>query len=258
MAKKRFAVNLDSKQGLDEAIDEVVAYEQYVPAGVRLSPVKYVPTGGLRKNPLNQKYFTAENEDYVQRLTEDIKARGIIVPLIAKPDGLLLAGHYRLHAAKDIELPMVPVQRVLSDLTGEQERDFLLKDNVLRRQLTPAQKEHLIRELYGEEIFRDRRGGDRKSAQAKIKGSGEPLKALHKKVEADTGGQITAGTAKRVLAKIRKERKSSRGVQKPKSKKLVFTYQTVEDLIKQLESTIKELRQQPQPNNKSPAKNAGP
>ncbi len=83
------------------------------------------------------------------------------------------------------------------------------------------------------------------------------MKSLHKKVEADTGGQITAGTAKRVLAKIRKERKSSRDVQKPKPQKLVFTYQTIEDLIKQLEGTIKELRQQLQPkrskrpNNKS-------
>ncbi len=247
MAKKRFSVDLGSKRGLDEAVDEIVAYEQYVPAGAKLSPVKYVPTKELRENPLNKKYFKAENEDYVQKLTEDIKARGIIVPLIAKPDGLLLAGHYRLYVAKDIELPMVPVQHVLSDLTVEQEREFLLKDNVLRRQLTPPQKEHLIRELYGGEIFRDRRGGDRKSTQAKIKSSHEPLKPLHKKVEEDTGGQITAGTAKRMLAKIRKERKSSKSTQQQKSQKLVFTYQTIEDLIKQLEGTIKELRQQLQP-----------
>ena len=244
MAKKQFSVQLDPKQGLAEAIDEIIAHEQYVPAGVKLSPVKYVPTKDLRENPLNKKYFRAENEDYLEKLTEDIKGRGIIVPLIAKPDGLLLAGHYRLQIAKDIELPRVPVQYVLSDLTIEQEREFLLKDNVLRRQLTPKQKEQLVRELYGEEIFRDRRGGDRKSQAAKIKSSPEPLKPLHERVAEDTGGQITAGTAKRVLAKIRKEHKGKPVKLELKPQKIAFTYQTLEDLIAQLENKITQLKKQ--------------
>ncbi len=245
MAKKSFSVDVSSKEGLTEITDEVMKYEQYIPAGVKLSPVKYVAHKDLKENPLNKKYFT-QDQDYIQQLTEDIRQRGIIVPLIAKRDGLLLAGHVRLQIARNIDLLMVPLQYVLSDLTPKQERDFLLKDNVLRRQLSPAQKEHLIRELYGEEIFVDRRGGDRKSPQAKIKSSREPLIPLHERVAEDTGGQITPGTAKRVLAKVRKEQKEETKPAKPKPQKLVCTFRapSIEDLIKQLEAKIVELKQE--------------
>ena len=71
------------------------------------------------------------------------------------------------------------------------------------------EKKALIVKLYGEEIDKDRSGGDRKSDGEKIKSSNEDLigssGALQDRIERETG--ISAGTAGRILAAIRKERK---------------------------------------------------
>jgi ParB family chromosome partitioning protein len=182
--------------------------EEKIPEGVKLSEVHYIEISQIKPNPLNTKFFKKESDEYFETLTEDIKKRGILVPLILKENGMLLAGHNRLKIAFEINVERVPVQYIIGELTESQEREFLFKDNILRRQLTAKEKEFIIRELYKDEINKDNRGGDRKSLDALSKSSNELLITLPERIEIETG--IKAGTAKRMLADIRKENKGHR------------------------------------------------
>lgn len=115
---------------------------------MRLSPIKQVSLNKLKPNEANTQYFKAEGRKYFNELLEDVKKRGIQVPLIAKKDGTLLAGHNRLLVAQTLELEAVPVQYVIEDLSHEEEIDYIIKDNLLRRHLSHEEREELYRRLY--------------------------------------------------------------------------------------------------------------
>ena len=115
---------------------------------IKLSEIKQIHPSKLKKNPLNADYFKAESSKYFAQLMEDIELRGILVPLIAKKDGTLLAGHNRLIVAKRLGLATVPVQYVESKLTEKQEAEMLCKDNLLRRHLNSDQRKELYQRIY--------------------------------------------------------------------------------------------------------------
>jgi hypothetical protein len=147
--------------------------------------IENVEVGTLTANPLNADVFKRESEEYFVNLTEDIRKRGIVVPLLAKRDGTLLAGHNRLEIAKRLGLKYVPVQYVQEQLTPESEREFLIKDNLFRRQFSGNEWIEIYRRLvpnYDAIIQRDGRGGDRKSEQ----GSKGNTKVTEKKIKKDS------------------------------------------------------------------------
>jgi ParB-like chromosome segregation protein Spo0J len=147
--------------------------------------IESVEIGSLTANPLNADVFKRESEEYFTNLTEDIRKRGIVVPLLAKRDGTLLAGHNRLEIAKLLGLKYVPVQYVQEQLSSEAEREFLIKDNLFRRQFSGSEWIEIYRRLvpnYDSIIQRDGRGGDRKSEQG-TKGN---AKTTEKKIKKDT------------------------------------------------------------------------
>ena len=79
---------------------------------------------------------------------------------------------------KKVNLDVIPVQYVMNELTPRKESEFLIKDNLLRRHLTPQDRLKLYCKLYKnfeERILKENRGGDRKSDQAKIKSEISPL-----------------------------------------------------------------------------------
>jgi hypothetical protein len=115
---------------------------------IPMTDVKRVPPQDLTINHINQEYFDTESEQHLQDLREDIRRRGVIVPLIAKRDGTLLAGHNRLMVARELNLKLVPVQYVQEELSGEAEREFIIKDNLLRRQLSPEKRIMLYKKAY--------------------------------------------------------------------------------------------------------------
>jgi ParB-like chromosome segregation protein Spo0J len=116
--------------------------------GIRVSNIVQLPISRLAPNPISASFFREENSAALQRLVEDIAERGIIVPLIAKKDGTLLAGHNRLYAARELDFERVPVQFVEGELAQEEERRFVIADNLLRRQLTNEERLSLYRVLY--------------------------------------------------------------------------------------------------------------
>lgn len=191
--------------------DGVLSQDAKPPAGVELEPVRDFALAALTPHPLNVRFFRELPPDEREALKKDIEARGVLVPVIATADGVILSGHRRVIIAGELGRAFVPVQLIKGELTPAQEREFLIKDNLLRRHLTAAEKEALIIELYGREMDQDHRGGDRKSEAAKIKNSNESLigqtEPLTVRIEQETG--IPAGTAGRIRAKYRKERQDA-------------------------------------------------
>lgn len=197
---------------LSSELTHVIAEDRAAPEGVNLEAVKMHAVQKLTEHPLNREYFQPLPADEYEKLKEDIRRRGVLVPIIATAAGVILSGHRRAQIARELKRTFVPVQFIAGKLTEDQEREFLIKDNLLRRQLGPEEKKALIVALYGEEIDQDRRGGDRRSAAAKSKIQSELLipgksaATLPERIERDTGGAITAGTGRRLIAEIKRDR----------------------------------------------------
>ena len=75
------------------------------------------------RNPRN-------NDDAVGPVAESIRQFGFKVPVLVDKEGVLIAGHTRVRAAKQLGLTEVPVIRA-DDLTPEQVRAYRLADNRL-------------------------------------------------------------------------------------------------------------------------------
>ena len=69
-----------------------------------------------------------KNDDTVQYVAESIKQFGFKVPIIIDKNNVIVAGHTRLKAAKELGLEEVPCI-IADDLTEEQVKAFRLVDN---------------------------------------------------------------------------------------------------------------------------------
>lgn len=171
--------------------------------GIRLSILRYVDISELRENPINVEIFKQESEEYFKRLEEDIKERGVLVPLIATQEGYLLSGHNRLKVALKLGLRTVPVQYVEDRLTQEQERSFLIKDNLYRRHLNQAEWVKIYEKLYPnfrEWAEKERRG--RKKKDMSFFSNETELSA--EKIANDTGQSVDA--VKKQLVRMKREK----------------------------------------------------
>jgi ParB-like chromosome segregation protein Spo0J len=192
-------------KGIEFRLTEIEEIEK---EGIKLYDVQDIDPELLKPNPDNKIFNPLSGKDY-ELLKEDIRERGIIDPLIIRQDKVLLTGHNRLRIALELKLKTIPVRKIESGLKPKDEKKFLVLDNLLRRQLSPTEKESLIHEFYKDEILEDNRGGDRKSLKkndGKIKGEISPLipkESLAKKIQREIG--ISEDTAKKILAKKRKE-----------------------------------------------------
>jgi hypothetical protein len=68
------------------------------------------------------------NDDAVDAVAASIKEFGFKVPIVIDKDGIIVAGHTRLKAAKKLGMEQVPCI-VADDLTDEQIKAFRLADN---------------------------------------------------------------------------------------------------------------------------------
>ncbi|TAE33681.1 MAG: hypothetical protein EAZ92_00540 [Candidatus Kapaibacterium sp.] len=109
--------------------------------------VQHIAPEKLTLNPLNKELFATQDGKEYEALKNDVLQRGIIVPLIAKPDNTLLAGHTRLRIAKELRLKSVPVQYA-KEMNATEERTFLVNDNLLRRHLSSTERLNLYSLLY--------------------------------------------------------------------------------------------------------------
>ena len=68
------------------------------------------------------------NDEAVPYVVNSIKAFGFKVPIVVTEDNVIVAGHTRLKAAKQLNMGVVPCI-IASDLTDEQIKAFRLADN---------------------------------------------------------------------------------------------------------------------------------
>lgn len=184
--------------------------DQFIPEGVRLSEVRYVALEILHANPANAELFTHETSEYFERLKSDIQKNGVLVPLIAKEDGVLLAGHNRLSVARELQLPRIPVQYVTQRLNEAQENALVINDNLLRRHLTTEQRMMLYRKLYPnfDERISSQKGRRKQPNESLDKESGtnklDNVQFPKKNLEPLTATQIAHDTGQAVEA-VRKQ-----------------------------------------------------
>ena len=89
--------------------------------------IQEVPTSKLKSNPNNVRTHPKKQID---RIAQAIRQLGFLVPIIANASFVVLAGHGRLAAARQLGLVRVPVITV-EDLSDAQMRAFALADNKL-------------------------------------------------------------------------------------------------------------------------------
>lgn len=218
--------------------------------GVELSDILYLPLADLRDNPLND--YPPLPEDELEELTADIREKGILVPLIAKLDGTLVCGHNRKAAGLRAGVDRAPVQQILSPLSAALEKDIMKSENDRRRggRWSKEQKEKFIQENFGEVINDERRGSHKRTGKRFT----EPLETdslnLAKTIEKQSRGNITSGTAKRIVADLRKKapkRPDSGSERLPakdrrRGEKLRARLNTIDALISVLENKLANAR----------------
>ena len=87
--------------------------------------VAYHPLGKLTPDPRNAR---THSKKQIEQISASIRAFGFTNPILADPEGNIIAGHGRLRAAKELNLNEVPVIE-LAGLTEPQKRALRLADN---------------------------------------------------------------------------------------------------------------------------------
>lgn len=113
---------------------------------MKISAPTQKPISFFKRNDRNEEFFEERGIDLTSMI-EDIRKRGVQVPLVAKEDGTLLAGHCRLRASIAAGIGSIPV-RIVSDMTDEEELEYLLKDNTIRRHFGQAERLKIYRRVY--------------------------------------------------------------------------------------------------------------
>ena len=135
----------------------------------------------LKPHPKNEYFFDDMTGQKYEEFRESIRTSGVIEPLIVTQDMVIVSGHQRRRGCIDegIETVMCDV-RYYADKDGRSKEDWILKDlietNVRQRgeiggsELKAIHRVDELRRIYG-----NQHGGDRKSADAKIKWDNVPL-----------------------------------------------------------------------------------
>lgn len=98
-------------------------------------------------HPYEGNPFRVTDDDQMEMLVDSIKAKGIIEPLIVRPDGSgeyeIISGHRRFHACKKLGLKMIPCY--VSEMSREDAIVVLVDSNLYRDGLLPSEKAFAFR-----------------------------------------------------------------------------------------------------------------
>ena len=113
------------------------------PEPAAVQAVRLWPVAALTPNPLNPRGPVAAGD--VDDLAASIRAQGILQPLLVTPEGVVVAGHRRLAAARLAGLDAVPA---LARPVGEREQlELMLVENLQRQALSPLQEARAFQRL---------------------------------------------------------------------------------------------------------------
>lgn len=117
----------------------------------------------LKPHPRNNEFFDDMTGEKWEEFLESIKTRGVVEPIVITPDKVIVSGHQRVRACKELG-----IETVMCDVHAYDNEDQILQDLIetnIRQRGTiggSARKEgRRIQEL--ERLYGIRHGGDRKS-----------------------------------------------------------------------------------------------
>ncbi len=108
--------------------------------------IEQVPVAGLRPYSRNARTHSAQQ---IAQIAASIRTFGFNNPILVDKDNVIIAGHGRVEAAKQLGLYMVPVIR-LEHLSEDQKRAYILADNRLAekagwdREILKIELQHLV------------------------------------------------------------------------------------------------------------------
>lgn len=71
--------------------------------------IEYISTNVLKVHSYNMDFYNSIKGDDYERLKDSVKYGGILFPIIVLPNLIILEGHQRVKAAKELGLDLVPV-----------------------------------------------------------------------------------------------------------------------------------------------------
>lgn len=97
-----------------------------------MNNIQYISTDKLKAHPRNNDFFDNIEGDKWNDFLESIKTSGIIEPIVATQNYVVISGHQRLRAAKELKLLEVPVI-VKNYKTEQDELKDLIETNLRQR-----------------------------------------------------------------------------------------------------------------------------
>jgi ParB-like chromosome segregation protein Spo0J len=91
--------------------------------------IESVKISAVKSNPNNPRVIKDDKFDKLVQSIKDFPEMLKIRPIVVNDDMIVLGGNMRLKACKEAGLKEVPIIKA-SDLTEEQQREFIIKDNV--------------------------------------------------------------------------------------------------------------------------------
>lgn len=91
----------------------------------------------LKNHPLNEEIYGVDDEN-IDKLKESIQQKGILTPITVTKDNVVISGHRRLMAARELNLETVPVYQIQTDDPLEIEEILILSNE--QRSRTMEQK----------------------------------------------------------------------------------------------------------------------
>ncbi len=86
------------------------------------------PIGEIKKNPINPRIIKDAKFKQLVQSIKDFPQMLYIRPIVVNEDDIVLGGNMRLKACEEAGLKEIPILKA-SDLTEEQQREFIIKDN---------------------------------------------------------------------------------------------------------------------------------
>ncbi len=125
-------------------------------------------------------------------LLEDIRERGVLTPLEITEAGVVLDGHERLRAARELGLRELPVRTV----SPADEFEYMLRSSLIRRHLSGSQRAALVVELAEYRLAREE-GKERR--RANLHGSPDVVALPHRGERTREWAARLAGVSPRTI-----------------------------------------------------------
>jgi ParB family transcriptional regulator, chromosome partitioning protein len=103
----------------------------------------------LREHPRQRALFGDFRDNELEALAADMEKNGLQHPVEILRDGTIIAGHQRVRAAKRLKWKTIEViiRRDLEEAGERAVEAYLIRDNLVRRQLSPLGKARCIQSL---------------------------------------------------------------------------------------------------------------